>query len=113
MRFFSAQIKKFLSKVGVVDRRRVQIVPKSAAGIIPGDLVFLKYFSKYVVLLVVSPVVKDAKTGNQLFTAFKVPFSGDYTSDSLTDLYKNKELPRENYRTYILSRIQGPIRRIK
>ncbi len=113
MRFFSAQIKKFLSKVGVVDRRRVQIVPKSAAGITPGDLVFLKYFSKYVVLLVVSPVVKDAKTGNQLFTAFKVPFSGDYTSDSLTDLYKNKELPRENYRTYILSRIQGPIRRIK
>lgn len=113
MRFFSAQIKKFLSQLGVVDKRRVQIVPKSAAGIIPGDLAFFKYLSKYVAVLVVSPVVKDAKTGNQLFTAIKIPFSGDYTADSLTDLYKNKELPKDNYRTYILSRIQGPIRRIK
>ena len=113
MRFFSAQIKKFLSQIAVGSDKRVHIVPKSSAGITPGDLVFFKYFSKYVVLLVVSPVVKDAKTGNRLFTAFKVPFSGDYTSDSLTDLYKNKELPTENYRTYILSKIQGPIRRIK
>jgi hypothetical protein len=48
-----------------------------------------------------------------LFTGFKVPSDGDYTPDSLKDLYKNKELPTENYRTYILSKIKGTVWRIK
>lgn len=113
MRFISKIINNFLSKVGVTDDQKIQMVPKSSSGIRPGDFVFFKYENKQVVLLVVSPVVKDAKTGNRLFTGFKVPPGEDYTPDSLTNLYKNKELPTSNYRTYILSKIRGPVRRIK
>jgi hypothetical protein len=113
MRFISKVIQNFLSKVGITSDQKIQMVPKSSAGIRPGDFVFFKYDNKQVVLLVVSPVVKDAKTGNRLFTGFKVPPGGDYTPESLEALYKNKELPRDNYRTYILSKIQGPVRRIK
>jgi len=90
------------------------MVPKSRAGINPGDLVFFKYrYGGWTAVLVVSPVMKDAKTGNRLFTGFKVPLEDEYTPESLTSLYKNKELPKENYRTYILNRIKSPIRRIK
>ena len=93
--------------------QKIQMVPKSSSGIRPGDFVFFKYSGAYGIFLVITPVFKDAKTGNRLFTGFKVPFDGDYTPESLTNLYKNKELDPENYRTYILSKIQGPIRRIK
>jgi hypothetical protein len=113
MRFISKAILNFLSKVGVNSDQRIQMVPKSASGIRPGSIVFFKYQESSVVLLVVSPVVKDAKTGNRLFTGFKVPLGEDYTPESLTNLYKNKELPTDNYRTYILSKIKGPVRRIK
>ena len=113
MRFISNIIKNFLSQVGVTSDQKVQMVPKSSAGIRPGDFVFFKYENKQVVLLVVTPVTKDAKTGNRLFTGIKVPLSGDYTPESLRSLYKNKELPPDNYRTYILSKIQGPVRRIR
>jgi len=113
MRFVSNVIRNFLSKVDAADDQRIQMVPKSSAGIRPGDFIFFKYFSEQSVLLVISPVVKDARTGNRLFTGFKVPSDGDYTPDSLKDLYKNKELPTENYRTYILSKIKGPVWRIK
>ena len=90
------------------------MVPRSRSGIDAGDLVFFKYrFGGWVIVLVVSPVMKDAKTGNRLFTGFKVPYDGDYTPKSLTSLYKDKGLDKENYRTYILNRIKSPIRRIK
>ncbi len=90
------------------------MVPKSKSGIRPGNLVFFKYRSgEWVAVLAVSPVMKDARTGNRLFTGFKVPLDGDYTPGSLTSLYKNKELPKENYRTYVLNRIKSPVRRIK
>ena len=114
MRFFSKEIKSLLSQLQVAADKRVQMIPKSRSGINPGDLVFFKYpNSGYVATLVVTPVFKDAKTGNRLFTAFKIPFDGVYTADSLDSLYKNKELDKENYRTYRLNRIQSPIRRIK
>ena len=90
------------------------MVPKSRSGIRPGNLVFFKYrFGGWTAALAVSPVTKDAATGNRLFTGFKLPLGGDYTPDSLTSLYKNKELPKENYRTYILNRIKSPVWRIK
>ena len=90
------------------------MVPKSRSGMNPGDLVFFKYrYGGWTAVLVVSPVMKDAKTGNRLFTGFKVPLDEEYTPKSLTSLYKNKELPKENYRTYILNRIKSPVRRIK
>ena len=63
--------------------------------------------------MVVEPITRDAATGNLLLTGFKVPDDGNYTPASLETLYKNKELPRENYRTYIMTRIYGPLRRIR
>jgi len=116
MRYFSKQIANFLKKVGVDSNKRVNIVPKSKSAIRPGAVLFFKYKRPkrqgYDILLVVSPVVKDAKTGNKLFTGFKVPSTGDYDVESLEDLYNNKALPQENYRTYILSKIVGPVRRV-
>jgi len=112
MRFFSLPILRFLYQVDAVDPLKVHIVPKSASGIPVGSLLFFQYEGAWIIALAISPVVKDAKTGNKLFTGFKVPFAGDYTPESITDLYNNKELPPENYRTYILSKIQSPVRRI-
>ncbi len=106
-----------MDKLSVTKNSRVQMVPKSSAGIVPGDVVFFKYKrvarQGYDILLVVSPVIKDARTGNRLFTGFKVPPSGEYDAESLEDLYKNEALPKENYRTYILSKIVGPVRRVR
>jgi len=68
MRYFSKQIANFLKKVGVDSNKRVNIVPKSKSAIRPGAVLFFKYKRPkrqgYDILLVVSPVVKDAKTGN-------------------------------------------------
>tara|TARA_Y100000385_G_C12911675_1_gene558621 strand:+ start:69 stop:413 length:345 start_codon:yes stop_codon:yes gene_type:complete len=113
MRFFSPPITRFLFQVDRNDPMKIHIVPKSASGINKGRLVMFLYQGSWIVVLSVSPVVKDAKTGNKLFTGFKVPFAADYTPDSLVTLYKNKELPEENYRTYILSKIQSPVWRIE
>ena len=113
MKFFSILIKRFLSQVDADDKQRIQIVPKTSSGIQPGDIVFFKYEGDYVLVLAVSPVIKDATTGNRLFTGFKVPFSGEYTPESLQTLYKNKELPKENYRTYILKKTPSVVRRIQ
>ncbi len=114
MQFFSNELKILFSSLQIKSMQRIQMVPKSRSGIRPGDLVFFKYrFGGWTAVLAVSPVTKDARTGNRLFTGFKVPLDGDYTPASLTSLYNNKELPTENYRTYVLTRIKSPVRRIK
>lgn len=114
MRFFSNEIAKLFSGLQVKSMQRVQMVPKSRSGMPPGSLIFFNYrFGGWTAVLSVSPVTKDAKTGNRLFTGFKVPLDGDYTPASLTSLYKNKELPQENYRTYVLNRIKSPVWRIR
>lgn len=113
MQFFPILIKRFLNQVGADNSQRIQMVPKSRSGINPGDIVFFQYGGFFIVVLVISPVFKDAQTGNRLFTGFKVPFASEYTADSLETLYKNKELPQENYRTYIVSKIQSPVFRVK
>ncbi len=116
---FSSEITGFLTQVGANDALRVGIVPKSDSCGDPGDIVFFRYklgsgkgSRSTRILLITEPVTKDAKTGNLLLTGFKVPPGGSYTPESLETLYSNSELPQEGYRTYIMSNIFGPLRRI-
>ena len=116
---FSTQINNFLQQTGVDPMADVHMVPKSDSAGRPGDFVIFRYQLGIGVgsraerlFLLLEPIAKDAKTGNLLITGMKVPLPGDYNPLSLLNLYNNKELPRENYRTYIMSRIRGPLRRI-
>jgi len=116
---FSSEIQGFLTQVGANDALRIGIVPKSDSCGDPGDIVFFRYklgsgrgSRGYRILLITEPVTKDAQTGNLLLTGFKVPPEGSYSPESLESLYNNSELPQEGYRTYIMSNIFGPLRRI-
>jgi hypothetical protein len=114
MKHFSSKISDFFAQVGIYDDLQVAEVPKSTSCAVPGDFLFFKYSPKYKrdtggkgsnwrVILLVEPVVKQAGTGNLLLTGFELPDSGTYTPDSLSTLYKNKELPEDSYKTFILN----------
>lgn len=117
---FSKQIHNFLGAVGADPGHSVQMVPKSDSCADPGDVVFFKYklgtgkgSRSFRLLLVTKPVTKDAKTGNLLLTGFKLPEDGDYTPDSLDTLYTQGKFSESEFRTYIMSNIFGPLRRIR
>ena len=119
MRGFSKGIKIFLTQVGANDDQRISMVPRSESCGGPGDILFFRYSfgtgvgsRAYRILLLTEPITKQAGTGNLLMTGFKVPEDETYTPDSLETLYKNRELPPEGYRTYIMSNIYGPLRKI-
>jgi hypothetical protein len=119
MRGFSKEIKSFLTQVQAADDLRISIVPKSESCGGPGDILFFRYklgegtgSRAFRIFLLTEPITKDARTGNRLMTGFRVPEDGTYTPDSLESLYKNKELDKEQYRTYIMSRVYGPLRKI-
>lgn len=116
---FSSEITGFLTQVGANSDLRVGMVPRSDSCGDPGDILFFRYklgsgkgSRGYRILLLTEPVTKDAKTGNLLLTGFKVPPDGSYSPDSLETLYSNSELPEDGYRTYIMSNVFGPLRRI-
>jgi len=116
---FSPSIQDFLDSVGADPNRNVAIVPKSDSAGNPGDILLFRYklgigkgSIKFRIFMLIEPITKIAGTGNLLMTGFKVPKDGVYTPDSLENLYKNRELPKDNYRTYIMSRVWGPLRRV-
>jgi hypothetical protein len=120
MTYFSSQVNKFLQNVGIDKEYEIEIVPKSDSCASPGEFVLFRYklgqgkgSRAFRIALVVQPVTRDAKTGNLLLTVFRLPDSGTYTPDSLVTLYKNKEIPKDKYRTYIMRNIYGPLRRIR
>ena len=117
---FSKQIQTFLAAVAADADDDVQIVPKSDSCAVPGDVLFFRYklgsgagSRAYRLFLVIEPITREARTGNLLLTGFKLPDDGDYTPASLKDLYTKRALPRENYRTYIMGNIYGPLRRMR
>jgi hypothetical protein len=119
MRGFSKEIKSFLTQVQADDDMRISIVPKSESCGGPGDILFFRYklgegrgSRAFRIFLLTEPITKDARTGNKLMTGFKVPEDGTYTPASLETLYNNKELDKEQYRTYIMSKVYGPLRKI-
>lgn len=116
---FSKEIRSFLTQVGANDDLRIAMVPKSDSCGQPGDILFFRYklgtgkgSRGFRIFLLTEPVTKDARTGNQLLTGFKVPPDGSYSPESLETLYNNSELPEDGYRTYIMSNIFGPLHRI-
>lgn len=114
---FSPGILRFLSNVQADPQADVVLVPKSDSAGAPGDVLFFRYqlrqgSREYRLFMLVEPIAKDARTGNLLLTGIKVPEDRDYTPDSLETLYKNRELPKDGYRTYIMSKIYGPLRKI-
>tara|TARA_R110000796_G_C14553684_1_gene434139 strand:- start:1717 stop:2085 length:369 start_codon:yes stop_codon:yes gene_type:complete len=117
---YSKQIQNFLAAVGADPTLHVQMVPKSDSCARPGDVLFFRYklgegggSRRERLFMVVEPITKEPRTGNLLLVGFKVPDDGIYTPESLEDLYKNKDLPEDGYRTYRLNRTWGPLRRIR
>ena len=116
---FSPQIANFLTAVGADPLREVARVPKSDSCASPGDVLFFRYqlgtgkgSRQERLFLVTEPVTRDAKTGNLLLTGFKIPDDEDYSPVSLENLYKDRALPAENYRTYIMGNIYGTLKKI-
>ena len=117
---FSKQIQTFLAAVAADADDDVQIVPKSDSCAVPGDVLFFRYklgsgagSRAYRLFLVIEPITREARTGNLLLTGFKLPDDGDYTPASLKDLYTKRALPKENYRTYIMGNVYGPLRSMR
>ena len=117
---FSKQIQDFLTAVAADPDQHVQIVPKSDSCADPGDVLFFRYqlgegkgSRAERLFMVVEPITREPATGNLLLIGFKVPDDGDYTPNSLNTLYKKKALPRDGFRTYIMTKIFGPLRRIR
>ena len=116
----SKQIQNFLTAVGADPARDVQLVPKSDSCANPGDVVFFRYklgtgrgSRAERLLLVTKPVTRDAATGNQLLTGFKLPEDGEYTPASLDTLYTQGDLGEDDFRTYIMTNIYGQLKRIR
>ena len=127
---FSSEVIDFLAKTSESNVqetiKKISIVPKSDSCAEPGDFLIFRYqfgtgvgSRRFRIVLMVQPITKDPATGNKLLTGFRVPIGedkssgSDYTPDSLTDLYINKGLDIENYRTYRLNKIFGPLYRLK
>lgn len=118
MKGFSKEIRIFLRNLG--EEATVTVVPKTQSCAYPGEVLLFRYSlgigkgsRAYRIFLATEPITKEARTGNLLLTGFKVPSDGEYTFDSLMNLYNDKALPKENYRTYKLKNIYGPLRKIK
>ena len=116
----SKQIQNFLTAVGADPSRDVQLVPKSDSCANQGDVVFFRYklgtgrgSRAERLLLVTKPVTRDAATGNQLLTGFKLPEDGEYTPASLDTLYTQGDLGEDDFRTYIMTNIYGQLKRIR
>lgn len=89
------------------------MVPKSDSCGGPGDVLFFHYKgSGNRVVLLVQPVTKDPKTGNQLLTCVNISIDDYNSMDELKELYNNRQdLEEDSYRTYIMTKISGPLRR--
>lgn len=114
MASISTQIRRFLKRADVSYDDAVEMVPKSDSCGQPGDILFFNYQgSGGRAVLLVKPVSRDAKTGNQLLTCVNISI-GDYnTISDLEELYNDREsLGSDQYRTYIMTKISGPLRRI-
>jgi hypothetical protein len=117
---FSKQITTFLTALAADPTDDVQIVPRSDSCANPGDVLFFRYklgegvgSRALRLFMVIEPITREPGTGNLLLTGFRLPDDAIYTPKELRDLYKKKALPTDDYRTYRMNRIYGPLRRIR
>jgi hypothetical protein len=127
MGIFNEKIRNFLETASKDEDRDVAIVPRSLSAAVPGDILFFRYeidnTRDYRIVMAVTPIVRDAATGNLLVTCFKLPEDMDFEQDSLDNLYKERaenwrkkrvtnltstlSQPFHGYRTYILTKGPG------
>ena len=126
MGLFSRKIQNFLEAASKDEDTDVSIVTRSISAARPGDILFFRYEMPgnrdFRVVMAVTPVVKDARTGNLLLTCFKLP-EMDFDQEALDNLYKQRAdewkkkkisnltsllaQPAHGYRTYILTKGPG------
>lgn len=120
MQIFSREIQDFLKSYNENYELIVSQIPKSKGSIHLGDVLLFRYDlrqenkgSNFRIVLVTRPVIKEPGTGNLLLTGVKVYPPMQIGPLELEDLYKNRAiLPEDNFRTYRLNRMQGPLIRI-
>ena len=71
-------------------------------------------------LMVTKPIVKRPATGNLLLTGFCIDRDflsrgefEDFGPNDVVDLYNEKGIPEDSYRTYIMSKFKGDLLRIR
>lgn len=122
MLLFSPEISKFLKNLNLDEDKDIAMVPKSESCGELGDFLIFRYVlgvgsgsRAQRIGMIVRPIIKAPKTGNLLLTVVKVPTDQSLTSLDLVNLYRNRrsQLPENDYRTYILHKIYGPLLRLK
>jgi len=126
MGLFSKKVQNFLVTASKDEDTDVSIVNRSISAARPGDILFFRYEMQgnrdFRIVMAVTPVVKDARTGNLLLTCFKLP-EMDFNQDELDNLYKQRAIDFKKkkitpltstlaqadrgYRTYILTKGPG------
>lgn len=126
MGLFSEKVRNFLVTASKDEDTDVSIVTRSISAARPGDILFFRYdidgTRAFRFVMAVTPVVKDARTGNLLLTCFKLP-EMDFDQEALDNLYKQRaddwkkkkittltsllSQPSHGYRTYILTKGPG------
>ena len=126
MGLFSEKVRNFLVTASKDEDTDVSIVTRTISAARPGDILFFRYemerSREFRFVMAVTPVVKDAKTGNLLLTCFKLP-DMDFDQQELDNLYKQRAddwkkkkittltsllaQPAHGYRTYILTKGPG------
>jgi hypothetical protein len=127
MGLFSNKIRNFLVDASKDEDIDVSIVTRSISAARPGDILFFRYEMlrnrDFRVVMAVSPVVRDAATGNLLLTCFKLPEDQVFNQEELDNLYNQRAedfrkrritsltsliaQPMHGYRTYILTKGPG------
>jgi hypothetical protein len=115
MLLFSPAISEFLKNLGLSKEDNIAIVPKSDSAGVPGDLMIFRYDLRQRLVMLVQPIAKEPKTGNLLLTCVNVPLDTIQTKEDIASLYKNRRssLPEDNYRTYRMNVIFGPLMRLR
>ena len=122
MQLLSPEISHFLKNLDLDKDKDVAMVPKSESCGELGDFLIFRYImgvgagSRGQRLgMIVRPITKVPQTGNLLLTVVKVPTDQELTSLDLVNLYRNRraQLPENDYRTYIMHKIYGPLLRLK
>jgi hypothetical protein len=121
MRIFSTEILGFFKKLGIDAEDDIAMVPKSTSCGNVGDFLIFRYpvgtgpgSRQQRFTLIVKPIVKIPGTQNELLTVVKVPLASVSSASDLENLYTSRsKLAEDSYRTYILSKIVGPLFRLK
>lgn len=121
MRIFSTEILDFFKKLGIDPDDDIAMVPKSTSCGTVGDFLIFRYpigtgpgSRQQRFTLIVKPIIKIPGTQNELLTVVKVPLDSVFSPSDLKNLYNNRSsIAADSYRTYILSKIVGPLFRLR